>query len=165
MLYLIACIAIVVFDQWFKGWVVSNIAPGTWKVFLPGFLRLTHVRNYGAAFSILQNMRWLFVLITIVFVVTVFWAYLKKKVNYPLGLWSLTALTAGAVGNLIDRLRFGYVVDMFETEFMSFPVFNVADCFITVGGILLCIYLLFIYEKKEPAALSKRGKDHEEDKH
>ena len=164
MLYLIACIAIVALDQWLKGWVVSNIEPGTWKVFIPGFLRLTHVRNSGAAFSIMQNMRWLFVVITIIFVITVVWAYLKKRVTYPFGLWSLTALTAGAIGNLVDRLRFGYVVDMFETEFMRFPVFNIADCFITVGGILFTVYLLFLYEKKEPAALSNEGKDYDKDK-
>lgn len=163
MLYLIVCTAIVILDQWFKGWVAANIELGTWRVFLPGILRLTHARNHGAAFSILQNMRWLFVVITAAFVITAVWAYIKKKVTYPLGLWSLTALTAGAVGNLIDRLRYGYVVDMFETEFMNFAVFNVADCFITVGGIMFCLYLLFFYEKKELGVLPKKDEDDETD--
>lgn len=161
MPYLISCAAIVLLDQWFKGWVVANIDPGTWKVFLPGVLRLAHVQNYGAAFSMLQNMRWLFVVITVAFVATVIWAYIKKRVTYPFGLWSLTALTAGAIGNFIDRLRFGYVVDMFETEFMNFAVFNIADCFIIVGGILFCVYLLFFYEKKESGIGPKKGKDDE----
>jgi len=161
LLYLTVCAAIVLLDQWFKGWVVANIEPGTWKAFLPGILRLTHVQNHGAAFSMLQNMRWLFLVITVAFIVTVIWAYLKKMVTHPFGLWSLTALTAGAVGNFVDRLRFGYVVDMFETEFMNFAVFNIADCFITVGGILFCVYLLFFYDKKESATGRKKGKDDE----
>jgi len=161
LLYLIVCTAIVIADQWFKSWVVLNIEPGTWRAFLPGILRLTHTQNSGAAFSMLQNMRWLFVVITVAFVITVIWAYINKRVTYPFGLWSLTALTAGAVGNFIDRLRFGHVVDMFETEFMNFAVFNIADCFITVGGILFCIYLLFFYEKKELGNSPKKGKDDE----
>ncbi len=161
MVFLIFIAAVVSADLWFKNWIIANIIPGTWKAFLPGVLRLTLVHNFGAAFSIMQNMRWLFVAATLVLIAAAVWAFLKKKVTYPLARWSLSAVVAGAIGNCIDRIRFGYVVDMFETEFMSFPVFNIADCFITVGGIIFCIYLFFFYEKKELGRLPDKGKNDE----
>lgn len=161
MVYLIFCAAAISADLWLKNWITANIVPGTWKAFLPGVLRLTHFHNNGAAFSILQNMRWLFVAATVILVGAALWAFLTKKVTYPLGRWSLAAVVAGGIGNCIDRLRFGYVVDMFETEFVNFPVFNLADCFITVGGILFCVYLFFFFEKKEPGRLTGKEKSDE----
>ena len=70
---------------------------------------------------------------------------LVKVVRHPLGVWSLTAVIAGGVGNLIDRARLGYVVDMLECAFMDFPVFNVADCFVVCGTIAALAYYLWIY--------------------
>ncbi len=161
MAFLIFIAAVVSADLWFKNWIIANIIPGTWKAFMPGILRLTLLHNRGAAFSMLQNMRWVFVTATVILVVAAVWAFLKKKVTYPLGLWSLAAVVAGAIGNCIDRIRFGYVIDMFETEFINFAVFNIADCFITVGGILFCVYLFFFYEKKEVGRLPDKGNSDE----
>ncbi len=149
MIYLIVCAAAVIADVFVKQWIVQNLDPGAAMPFIPGLISLTHVRNFGAAFSILQNMRWLFVFATCLFIAAAVWAFVTKKVTYPLGLWSLTAIMAGAVGNCIDRLKFGYVVDMFNFEFFEFAVFNLADVFICVGTFMFCIYLLFLYEKKE----------------
>ena len=78
----------------------------------------------------------------------------KKWITHPTGLWALAWIAGGAVGNLIDRVRWGYVVDMIEVEFMRFAVFNVADCFVVCGGILLVIYAFFFdkpQKKEEPA--------------
>ncbi len=149
MVYLIVCAAAVIADVFVKQWIVLNVPPGTVRPFIPGLISITHVNNFGAAFSILQNMRWLFVLATCLFIAAAVWAYITKKVTYPLGVWALTGIMAGAVGNCIDRLRFGYVVDMFNFDFINFAVFNVADVFICLGTFVFCVYLLFFYEKKE----------------
>ena len=78
-----------------------------------------------------------------------FVALKKKWVTHPLGLWALATISGGAVGNLIDRVRLGYVVDMMEVEFIRFPVFNVADCFVVCGAILLVVYVLFFDKSGE----------------
>jgi signal peptidase II len=77
------------------------------------------------------------------------YALVRRWPKTPLGTWSLCVVTGGALGNFIDRAVNGYVVDMFEFDFIDFAIFNVADVFITVGGILFCLYLLFVHEKKE----------------
>lgn len=149
MIYLLVCAAVVIADFFVKQWVVLNISPWTVRTFIPGLLSITYVKNYGAAFSMLQNMHWLFVLSTVLFVSAACWAYFTKKVTYPLGLWSLASIMAGAIGNCIDRLKYGYVVDMFNFDFINFAIFNIADIFICCGTVLFCIYLIFLYEKKE----------------
>lgn len=157
MIYLIVCAAIVFVDQMFKNWIVLNIEPYTYRGLLPGVLSLTNVKNYGAAFSILQHMRWVFIAATVLFIAMALWAYFTKKVTYPLGLLSLAFVLGGAIGNCIDRLRYGYVVDMLNFEFMDFAIFNIADSFICVGSLIFCIYLFFLYEKKEPIGLQVKG--------
>ena len=90
---------------------------------------------------------WLFALIFAVFTVVLIWEFSKKRMGFTnLERWCIAAVWGGGLGNMIDRLRIGYVVDMIQTEFMDFPVFNVADCFITCGCILLMIHL-FIFNK------------------
>ena len=161
MIYLIACAIAVTADQLLKHWVVLNIKPGTVRPLLPGLLSITNVQNFGAAFSILQNMRWLFVAANGIFIVLALWAYFKKKVTYTFGRWSLAAIMAGSIGNCIDRIKVGYVVDMFSFDFINFAIFNIADCLIVGGTILFCIYLFFFYEKKEPQKLPVKGDDDE----
>ena len=108
--------------------------------FLPGFLDFTYLRNTGAAFSSFEGMQWLFALIFLAFTAALFYEYFKKRQPFSgFERWMIAAIYAGGLGNMIDRLRLGYVVDMIETQFMDFPVFNVADCFITCG----CIALFF----------------------
>ena len=134
---------IVAFDQFTKYLTVANIALGEPVAFLPGFLRFTYVRNYGAAFSSLQGQQWLFALIFVIFTGLVLWEYRKKSMPFSkFERWCIAAVYGGGLGNMIDRVRLGYVVDMIETEFMEFPVFNVADCFITCGCIALMASLI-----------------------
>lgn len=136
--------AIVVLDQFVKYLVVSNIALYGHVDFLPGFLGFTYVRNTGAAFSSFEGQQWLFALIFAVFTAGILYEYFKKSMPFTtLERWCVAAIYAGGLGNMIDRVRLGYVVDMIETEFMNFPVFNVADCFITCGCILLAVHLVF----------------------
>ena len=134
---------IVAADQISKALVLTHIPLGTHVDVLPGVVDLTYVRNYGAAFSSFQGMQWLFVLIFLAFTVAIVWEYRKKAMPFTtLERWCIAAIYGGGLGNMIDRIRFGYVVDMIETQFIEFPVFNVADCFITCGCILLIAHLI-----------------------
>lgn len=136
-------VGIVAADQITKALVLANIPMGGEVPFLPGVVGLTYVRNFGAAFSSFQGMQWLFAVIFVVFTVAVIWEYRKKAMPFTtLERWCIAAIYGGGLGNMIDRVRLGYVVDMIETQFMEFPVFNVADCFITCGCILLVAHLI-----------------------
>ena len=131
-------------DQIVKFLVVANIPLYGSVPVIPGVYGLTYVQNHGAAFSSFQGMQWLFAIIFIVFTALVVWEFWKKSMPFTtFERWCIVSVLAGGVGNMIDRLRLGYVVDMIEVEFISFPVFNVADCFITCGCILLMVHLVF----------------------
>ena len=143
-LMLLAVAGITVLDQWTKYLVVENIPLYGHVEFLPDFLSFTYVQNTGAAFSSFRGMQWLFLVVFILFTAGVVWEFAKKKMPFTtFERWCIAAIYAGGLGNMIDRLRLGYVVDMIKTEFMTFPVFNVADCFITCGCILLLVHLFF----------------------
>lgn len=132
-------IALISFDQWTKFWTVANINLETIRHFMSPIFSLTYVRNYGAAFSMLQNQQWFFVLVTILVIGTAI-VYLMRHLNGSLlFLSSIILIIAGGIGNFIDRIRLGYVVDMIHLDFMDFAIFNVADSYLTVGVILLMI--------------------------
>ena len=143
-IYVIFVVVIVGLDQLTKYLVVAGIPLGGHVPFLPGILELTYVRNDGAAFSSFAGMQWLFALIFLAFTGAVLYEYFKKPMGFTkFERWCIAAVYGGGLGNMIDRLRLGYVVDMLNTQFMNFPVFNVADCFITCGCIALLISLAF----------------------
>ena len=143
-LYAIFAAAIVAVDQFTKYLTVANIALYQDVPFIPGLLQLTYIQNTGAAFSSFEGQQWLFTLIFAVFTVLVIWEFKTKKMGFlPFERWCIAAVYGGGLGNMIDRIRMGYVVDMIETVFMDFPVFNVADCFITCGCIAMMVSLVF----------------------
>lgn len=151
LLALIAA-AIVALDQWTKHLTIQNIPLGTHRDSILGIFHLTHTKNTGAAWSMLEGQTWLFVVVFAVFLVllgVVVWKqWLSKKFEW----FCLTAIVGGGIGNLIDRLTTGAVTDMICFDFIDFPVFNVADCFITVGCFALLVYiLLFDRDTKSPA--------------
>lgn len=137
-------VLIAAVDQLLKYLVVENIPLFGEVPLLPGVLKLTLVHNEGAAYSSFRGMQWLFALIFVLFTLAVLYEYFKKPMPFTrLERWCIAAIYGGGLGNMIDRVRQGYVVDMLETEFMEFPVFNLADCFITCGCLLLMVHLAF----------------------
>jgi len=136
---------IVAADQFTKYLTVANIPLHGHVDVLPGVVGLTYVQNTGAAWSSFEGMIWLFALVFLVFTVAIVWEFSKKRMPFTtLERWLIVAIYGGGLGNMIDRLRLGFVVDMIQTEFMNFPVFNVADCFITCGCILLMAHLFLV---------------------
>ena len=134
---------IVAADQITKYLTVANIGLYADVPFLPGLLQLTYVQNTGAAFSSFEGQQWLFALIFAVFTGMIIWEFFKNSMGFTtFERWCIAAIYGGGLGNMIDRVRLGYVVDMIETTFMEFPVFNVADCFITCGCILMMAHLI-----------------------
>ena len=135
---------IVIVDQITKYLTIANIPLGGFVEAIPGLFHLTYVRNFGAAFSSFEGQQWLFAIIFALFTAGIIYDFTKNYLPFTkLERWLITAIYGGGLGNMIDRLRFGYVVDMISVDFMDFPVFNVADCFITCGCILLMAHLIF----------------------
>lgn len=136
--------AIVAVDQVCKYLTVANIPLGESVSFLPGVLELQYVQNTGAAFSSFEGQQWLFALIFLIFTGIMLYEYKHDSMHFTtFERWCIAAIYGGGLGNMIDRVRMGYVVDMIATTFMDFPVFNVADCFITCGCVLLMAHLFF----------------------
>ena len=142
--YILFILAVVAADQVTKRLVMENIALHGHVDFIPGLLSLTYAQNTGAAWSMLEGQRWLFILVFAVLTVLLLLEFFKFHMPFTdFERWLIAAVYAGGLGNMIDRVRLGYVVDMIQTDFMKFPVFNVADCFITCGCILLILRLVF----------------------
>lgn len=165
MLYTIAIAVLVILDQVVKYAVKTSIPLGGRATFIPHVLGLTHLQNTGAAFSMLAGggARWFFVILTVVVVAVILWVLYRKKITHPFGCWMLALIAAGAVGNLIDRVLYGYVVDMFETLFMRFAIFNVADIFVVVGGIGFCVYYGFLHDKWKAKNMVEQSEETHED--
>lgn len=148
---------IVAADQGVKYLVRANIALGQHVSFLPGVMDLTFVKNTGAAFSMLEEHTWLLTLLSGVVAVILAVLLARRILPHWFGQLALGLLLGGAVGNFIDRLLLGYVTDMFATAFVNFPVFNVADIAVVVGGVLLCVHVILFMkdeDKKEGGACS-----------
>ena len=133
---------LIVLDQLVKSYVVQNIALGEVKTWIPNLVSLTYLQNRGAAFSMLQDQQLLFAVITLVVVVGAIW-YLHKHMEDSFWMvLGLTLIIAGGLGNFIDRISQGFVVDMFHLDFINFAIFNVADSYLTVGVIILLLAML-----------------------
>lgn len=149
---------VVIIDQYAKRAVAQNLELGETAELLPGLFRLERVHNYGAAWSSLSGARWLLIGVTTVGLGVLFWL-VTHIVKHPLGVWALWLVIGGGIGNLIDRVLNGYVVDMIATEFINFPVFNIADIFVTCGTAAAAVYYLKYYEKSDAKNWEKHKKD------
>ncbi len=150
MLILAAAIALgaVALDQITKAFVSSHYAVGDARALFPG-LRLYYTKNDGAAFSILSGHRWLFLWFSMLAMGLIVYLLIRYSRRHPLLTVSLAMVLGGGLGNLIDRVLYGSVVDFLDFTFMRFAVFNVADIFVTCGAVALGVYLLFVEPRVE----------------
>ncbi|MBK8157025.1 signal peptidase II [Streptococcus infantarius] len=137
----LAAVMLILLDQLSKQWIVNHIPLNAIRKCVPGIFSLTYLRNYGAAFSILQNQQWLFTVITLTVVGAACYYFIKNINGNFWFLFGLLLIISGGIGNFIDRLRLSYVVDMVHLDFMNFAIFNVADSYLTVGVVILFIAL------------------------
>ena len=155
----------VILDQLTKAIVVSQMALYEEVPFLPGLIRFYHTRNTGAAFSMFSDNRWVFMVFSVIAMIIMTYLLLKFHGRHWLLSVSLAAVLGGGIGNMIDRVLSGYVVDFLDFQFMKFAVFNVADIFVTCGSVALAVYILFIepkvekrlQEQKEAASAAEEG--------
>lgn len=143
---LVLSAAIVIFDQITKIWAINTLKGGKTITIIPNFFRFVYVENFGAAFGILQHKRWIFILISVIVILAILLLLLRNynRLNLFVKI-SLAMLLGGAIGNFIDRVRLGYVVDFLSFRLFNayeFPVFNIADTFIVIGTFLVFILVL-----------------------
>ena len=146
MLYAIVGLLVIILDQGVKFWVTNNIMLNTvTEPLIPGILSLVRMHNDGAAFSFLTGggARIYFIILTGVFTLAVILALATKFIRAPFGRWCLVLVTAGGLSNCLDRILYGYVVDMFKIDMFDFAVFNVADVFITLFSLLFILHIIF----------------------
>jgi signal peptidase II len=142
---------LVAFDQLTKQWVLRVLKPHGPIPLIPGVLELSYVENRGAAFGILQNKQWFFIAITLLILALMLWIYPRIPDQgrfLPLRLIAVF-IVSGALGNMIDRISRGYVVDFIYFKLIDFPVFNVADIYVTCSAFVLAFLLLFFYKEEE----------------
>lgn len=148
LLSVIIMAGIVVLDRLVKYWAMTVLAPAIELEGIKGIFHFYYVENTGAAFSILREHTWILIVITALVVVAGVYILFFKKLSIPYQI-CIAAIVGGGIGNLIDRIFYGYVVDMFMFDFVEFAIFNVADIFITLGGIAIIVVLLF-FDNENP---------------
>lgn len=146
-----AAVVLIGLDQATKYVALTNLKPIGSMVFIKGFLDFTFVENRGVAFGMFSGQRWFILLLTAVITVALLYYYnkLPRTKEYQLVRMVMLLIFSGAIGNMIDRIFRGYVVDFFEFSFFRFPVFNVADIYVVVGVCILAFLILFVIKEPE----------------
>lgn len=148
MYYFLIVVGVVALDQLVKRIIVANLSLAQTIPVIQDIFHITYIRNTGAAFSLMDGMQWFLVLFPVLLVVAaVAFLLIKGKSAHPLLLVSVSMIAGGGIGNLIDRIAYGYVVDFFD--FRIFPIFNVADIFVCIGCGLMILYVLFFDGKND----------------
>lgn len=172
ILWCIIIAALVILDQVTKILVAGNMVLYESIPVIPKLFSLTYIHNYGAAWGMFSEHRWVFLIITaIALIIMPIILYRYRKLHFLFG-FSLSMILAGAIGNMIDRVFLGYVVDFIEVVFIDFPIFNVADICVVVGAVLMAIYLIFLDKtffvdkpKNKPAGETEHGTEPKDDTH
>ncbi len=148
---IIGCVLLILFDQLTKWFAVQGLKNRPDIVLIPQILELHYLENVGVAFGALKNRQWIPILFALL--ITVIFSCLYYKISKEKGFFllkiSVIGIIAGAVGNMIDRIWHGYVIDFIYAVFIDFPVFNIADCYIVISIIILAILMLFVYSEEE----------------
>ena len=148
VLSVLAAAVLVGVDQLIKRWATAVLLPKTAMTLIPGVLELRYFLNDGMAFSMLAGKQKLLIAATSLMLLGVLWMLFARKLT-PLERVAWTLVLGGGIGNLIDRVLHGYVVDFFATTFVDFAVFNVADCFVCIGGALWVLAVLLAERKNK----------------
>ena len=153
---LLGIVLLTALDQWTKHLAIVHLKGQESIVLIPGVFQLQYLENRGAAFGMMQNQQWFFILLTLVYLAAIAVIYFKipRTKRFFLLHFLAVLLTAGALGNFIDRVRLNYVVDFFYFSLIDFPIFNVADIFVVVSFFLLMFCVLFVYKDEEFSFLS-----------
>lgn len=161
MTALVSFAALILFDQWTKALAVNHLMDQDPFVLIEGVFQLRYLENRGAAFGMMQGQKTFFLITAVIAVAMIAYAYFKlpwEKRFHPLRAIGLF-IAGGAIGNMIDRVVLGYVVDFFYFELIDFPIFNVADIYVTCATILLAILILFYYKEEELDCLFPKKKE------
>ena len=159
--YILAVIVgalVLVADQYTKMLVAANLELGVSSEFIKGILDLTYIHNTGGAWGMLSGYTWLLVSVTLVIMLVCIALIMRYGVKNKLIFWALILVLSGGIGNMIDRIRLEYVVDFFYFVLINFPIFNVADIYVSVACVLLTIVMLFVYKEEDLDFLSIRPK-------
>ena len=161
LLLLLSVLVLTALDQWTKWLAVTHLKDKEAFVLWEGIFELRYLENRGAAFGMLQNQRMVFLVLTVVIMAGTLWIYQKLPQTRRFIPLRLTAagILAGAAGNMTDRLIHGYVVDFLYFSLIDFPIFNVADIYVTVSSFLLLLLYFFFYREEEFDFLSGKGKE------
>lgn len=152
---IICVLAAICIDQWTKYLAVLHLKQGNSLVLIKDVFVLHYLENRGAAFGLFQNQKLFFIVSAVIVLGAAVWFYMRVPMNrrfLPIRLCVLF-ICAGAIGNMIDRLRLNYVVDFFYFELIDFPIFNVADIYVTCGAVLFLIFFLLYYKEEDLDAL------------
>ena len=160
LLAVLGCIVLIVLDQFTKWLAVVHLKDQEPFVIWKGVFKMEYLENRGAAFGIMQDRQILFAVGAVVIVCLIGFIYgrMPHTSRYYLLRICAVMICAGAIGNMIDRLRLNYVVDFFYFELINFPIFNIADCYVVVACILFAFAILFYYKEDELSCFSlKKG--------
>ncbi len=158
---ILSFIILIVFDQWTKYLAVEHLMNKEPFIIIDGVFQLRYLENRGAAFGMMQGQQTFFLITGIIAVIVLAYVYFKlpwEKRFLPLRAVAMF-IAGGAVGNMIDRVALGYVVDFFYFELIDFPIFNVADIYVTCATIVLALLILFYYKEEELDCLFPKKKE------
>lgn len=159
----IIAVVLVAVDQVIKNWAAETLIKGEISV-IEHVLYLKYAENTGVAFSMFSDNRWVLIGVTSIMLVAVLAFFLSGKVTEKLEIFSLSLLLSGGVGNLIDRISLGYVIDYIDVRIINFAIFNFADICICVGAFLLCVAVYFSDKKEKEEKIAKENTLKEIDK-
>ena len=159
-------VVLLIADQLTKKAAVSHLQGQPDMIIWDGVFQLHYLENKGAAFSMLENASILFIIVAIIMLAVIVYVLTKVPAGKRYMIWHicLSMIAAGAIGNMIDRIKLSYVIDFLYFSLINFPVFNVADICVTVGVALLCVFVLFVWKDEDMEFLSRKKDDKEQTK-
>ena len=152
--YIILSALLITVDQYSKHLAVTYLANGKTVDILPEIFELRYLENHGVAFGMMQDMRWIFIPISIVLTAVLVWLLARSPLRQSgLFRFSCYLCLAGALGNMIDRFALGYVIDFLYFKLIDFPIFNLADCYVVIATFLLAYFVLFRFKKYDDLSM------------